>query len=143
MIQVDSTSPSLTALPGVVELQVPAELDQLLVVRTVAETIAARDDFDLDAVADVKLAVDEVSACLIAKAVPGARLDCRFALLPNTLEVVVSTTTRTAEVPNRHSFGWHVLATLTDTLAVEHFPLASDAFDISIRFTKRKTVHRQ
>jgi serine/threonine-protein kinase RsbW len=142
MIQVDSTSPLSTALPGVVELQVPTELDQLIVVRTVAETVVAREDFDLDAVADVKLAVDEASACLIARATLGARLDCRFAILPHALEVVVSTTTRTPDVPNRRSFGWHVLSTLTDTLSVEHFPLADDAFDTSIRFTKRKTVHR-
>jgi serine/threonine-protein kinase RsbW len=142
MIQVDSTSPPSTALPGVVELQVPAELGQLIVVRTVAETITAREDFDLDAVADVKLAVDEVSASLISRATPDARLDCRFALLPGSLEVVVSTTTRTSDVPNRGSFGWHVLTTLTDTLTVEHFPLTEDVFDTAIRFTKRKTVHQ-
>jgi serine/threonine-protein kinase RsbW len=142
MVQVYSASLPLTGFPGVVELQVPVGLDQLAIVRTVAETIAARENFDLDTVADVKLAVDEVSACLISRAILGARLDCRFTLLPDALEVIVSTTTCTREVPNRRGFDWHVLTALTDTLTVEHFPLAADSFDTSIRFTKRRTVRR-
>jgi serine/threonine-protein kinase RsbW len=124
----------------VVELQVPAELDQLVVVRTVAEAVAARENLDLDAVADVKLAVDEASACLISRATLGARLDCRFQLLPHALEVVVSTTTSTPDVPNRNSFGWHVLATLTDTVAVEQSRVAPGVYGTAIRFTKERAV---
>jgi serine/threonine-protein kinase RsbW len=140
MIQVDSASPPYIVSPGVVELQVPAELDQLVVVRTVAEAVAARENLDLDAVADVKLAVDEASACLISRATLGARLDCRFQLLPHALEVVVSTTTSTPDVPNRNSFGWHVLATLTDTVAVEQSRVAPGVYGTAIRFTKERAV---
>ena len=140
MIQVDSASPPYIVSPGVVELQVPAELDQLVVVRTVAEAVAARENLDLDAVADVKLAVDEASACLISRATLGARLDCRFQLLPHALEVVVSTTTATPDVPNRNSFGWHVLATLTDTVAVEQSRVAPGVYGTAIRFTKERAV---
>jgi serine/threonine-protein kinase RsbW len=143
MIRVDSASPPLTATASsVVELQVPTEVDQLAVVRTVAEAVAAREDFDLDAVADIKLAVDEASACLIGRATLGARLDCRYHPLPNALEVIVSTTTCTSEVPNRHGFGWHVLTTLTDTITVEQFPAVPDSssYVTSIRFTKTRRV---
>jgi serine/threonine-protein kinase RsbW len=146
MIQLDSAIAPLTAASSAVELQVPAEVDQLAVVRTVAEAVTARADFDLDAVADIKLAVDEASACLIGRATLGARLDCRYHLLPDALEVIVSTTTCTSDVPNRHGFGWHVLTTLTDEITVERlsaFPGSSSCITSMItliRFTKTRRV---
>jgi serine/threonine-protein kinase RsbW len=139
MIQVDSIGLTHTGSTGPVELQVPTELDQLAVVRTVAEAVAARENLDLDAVADVKLAVDEASACLISRATLGARLECRFRVLPHALEVVVSTTTVTADVPAKNSFGWHVLTTLTDTITVEQSRVAPGVFVTAIRFTKKRT----
>jgi serine/threonine-protein kinase RsbW len=138
MIQVDSADLTHTGAAGPVELQVPTELDQLAMVRTVAEAVAARENFDLDSVADVKLAVDESSACLISRATLGARLECRFRVLPQALEVVVSTTTTSAEVPNKNSFGWHVLTTLTDSLAVEQSQVTPGVYVITIRFTKER-----
>lgn len=139
MIQVDSAGLTHTGAAGPVELQVPTELDQLAVVRTVAEAVAARENFDLDAVADIKLAVDESSACLISRATLGARLECRFRVLPHTLEVVVSTTTTADDVPNENSFGWHVLTTLTDTLAVVRSQIAPDVYATALTFTKKRT----
>jgi serine/threonine-protein kinase RsbW len=139
MIQVDSTGLTHTGAAGPVELQVPTELDQLAVVRTVAEAVAARENLDLDAVADVKLAVDEASACLISRATLGARLECRFRALTHVLEVIVSTTTTTVDVPNENSFGWHVLTTLTDALTVERGRIAPDVYATAIRFTKKWT----
>jgi serine/threonine-protein kinase RsbW len=139
MIQVDSAGLTHTGAAGPVELQVPTELDQLAVVRTVAEAVAARENFDLDAVADIKLAVDESSACLISRATLGARLECRFRMLPHALEVLVSTTTTTADVPNKNSFGWHVLTTLTDTVSVEQRRIAPDVYATAITFTKKRT----
>ncbi|MDT7724547.1 MAG: serine/threonine-protein kinase RsbW [Actinomycetota bacterium] len=140
MMQVDSASPPDTVSAGTVELQVPTELDQLVVVRTVAEAVAARENLDLDAVADVKLAVDEASACLISRATLGGRLECRFRLLPHVLEVVVATTTTTPDVPNLNSFGWHILTTLTDTVTVERNRVAPGVYATGIRFTKKRTV---
>jgi serine/threonine-protein kinase RsbW len=139
MIQVDSAGTIRPTAAGPVELQVPTELDRLAVVRTVAEAVAARENLDLDSVADVKLAVDEASACLISRAILGARLDCRFRMLPHALEVVVSTTTSAPGFPNKNSFGWHVLTTLTDTVTVEHRQVAPDVYTTAIWFTKKRT----
>jgi serine/threonine-protein kinase RsbW len=141
MTQVEPSSHAEAAYRSVVELHVPTELGQLTIVRTVAESIAAREDFDLDAVADIKLAVDEACATLISRATLGARLHCRYNVLPDGLEVVISTSTCTPDVPNRNSFGWHVLTTLTDSIAVDQLPEELDhstAYATTIRFVKRK-----
>jgi serine/threonine-protein kinase RsbW len=141
MTQVEPASHAGPAYSSVIELHVPTELGQLTVVRTVAQSIASSEDFDLDAVADIKLAVDEACATLISRATLGARLNCRYNVLPGALEVVISTSTCTPDVPNKNSFGWHVLCTLTDTLTVEQLPedsADSSSYATVIRFTKKK-----
>ena len=52
------------------ELRVPASRTQLPAVRAMAGDLAMRMDFDLDAVEDLRLAVDEASATLAAVWVP-------------------------------------------------------------------------
>ncbi|MFD1051218.1 ATP-binding protein, partial [Kibdelosporangium lantanae] len=63
---------------GDIELRVPAELRYLPILRSLAATIALREDFDLDFVADFKLAVDEAGSMLVTAAYPGAELVGRF-----------------------------------------------------------------
>lgn len=51
--------------PGDVVLEVPAEPSSLRVVRMVAATVAADAGFDIDAVDDVRMAVDELCAAIL------------------------------------------------------------------------------
>ncbi|SEL01066.1 ATP-binding protein [Rhodococcus maanshanensis] len=74
-----------------IEITVPAEPDQLAVIRAVAGAVAAQRDFDPDAIADLTLAVDESCTRLIRRALPGAVLDCRFALTENGIGFRAST----------------------------------------------------
>jgi serine/threonine-protein kinase RsbW len=97
-----------------VELRVPAELENLAVLRTVVAAIGTYEDLDFDAVADLRLAVDEACTRLIRSAVPGSTL--ALVVHPRQHEVVIeaSTTCRTPDILTPGSFSWHVLSSLTD-----------------------------
>ena len=58
----------------------PAEGAYLSVLRTATAGLAARLDFTLDEIEDLRIAVDEACAMLLGQAVPGTGLDCTFTL---------------------------------------------------------------
>lgn len=57
-----------------VELHVAARLENLAMLRTLVGAIGTYEDLDFDAVADLRLAVDEVCTRLIRSATPDATL---------------------------------------------------------------------
>src|SRR5271157_4883860 len=57
-----------------VELHVAARLENLALLRTLVGAIGTFEDLDFDAVADLRLAVDEVCTRLIRSATPDATL---------------------------------------------------------------------
>lgn len=97
---------------GEVELRVAALPEQLPIVRSVAATVAMRADFDLDAVADLKLAVDEACSALITLAHGGGDLRCRLAVVDD--EFGFSVLVPADRAPSQATFGWRVLRTLAD-----------------------------
>jgi len=101
-----------------VEIRVAASVTQLPIVRGLAETLVLLSDFTLDEVADIRLAVDEVCSTLIAVAAPESNLDCWFSIGVSELLVRVTGLASTEGLPDQHSFGWHVLRTLTDSVEV-------------------------
>lgn len=82
--------------------------------RTVAADLATRADFDLDSVADLRLAVDEAAAELIAVAAPGALITATYLVEDDQMQVTVSVPAAPAATLRRDSFGWRVLTTLAD-----------------------------
>lgn len=99
-------------------VQVGANPADLPTLRVVAADFAARADFDLDTVADLRLAVDEAASELVAMATPGAVLTCVFSLDSAQLEVTSSVPVRPGATLQRDSFGWRVLTTLVDEVRV-------------------------
>lgn len=99
-----------------VEVRVAAELSQMFVLRSLAATLALRQDFDLDEVEDVKLAVDELCSALVLRASDGEQLTCRFHTKPHSVGLEASVRTDSGQPIARDTFGWRVLATLTDEL---------------------------
>ncbi|WP_133850342.1 ATP-binding protein [Labedaea rhizosphaerae] len=97
-----------------IEIRLPAEPDQLSLLRTVAGAIAMRADFDLDAIADLKIAVDEACSMLIMQAAKGAVLRCTFGTDEDGIVVQSEVATDGNEPLDDTAFGWHVLSTLTD-----------------------------
>ena len=96
----------------VVELRLPADGAYLSVLRTATAGLAARLDFTLDEIEDLRIAVDEACALLLPDAVPGASMTCFFALADRSLAVTVTVPSRTGRVPRRNTFAWTVLTAL-------------------------------
>ncbi|WP_229403052.1 ATP-binding protein [Micromonospora okii] len=108
----------LTGLPAtdddIVHLTVPADGGYLGVLRTATAGLAARLQFALDEIEDLRIAVDEACAMLLAIATRDAELECRFAVTEDALTVEVTVpTVRGATLPSESSFAWKVLTALT------------------------------
>lgn len=95
-----------------VRLRLPAIGAYLAVLRTATAGLAARLDFTLEEIEDLRIAVDEACALLLPSAVPGAELDCVFELYSDELHVTVSALTLDGAQPSRDSFAWTVLSAL-------------------------------
>jgi serine/threonine-protein kinase RsbW len=103
----------VTAGSDVVLLTVPADGAYLGVLRTAAAGLAARLQFTLDEIEDLRIAVDEACAMLIRLAAPAAPLRCRFALTDEELGVEVAVpTSAEAVLPAPTSYTWRVLTAL-------------------------------
>jgi serine/threonine-protein kinase RsbW len=96
----------------VVTVKLPAAGAYLSVLRTATAGLAARLDFTLDEIEDLRIAVDEACAMLLTQAVPGADLDCEFTLDDDSMRVAVSVLTLDGRVPSRDTFAWTVLSAL-------------------------------
>ena len=83
------TSPSIDAR-DVVELRLPADAAYLGVVRTATAGLAARLDFTIDEIEDLRIAVDEACAILLPDVVSGEFVECLFALDGEVLDVTIS-----------------------------------------------------
>ncbi|BFV57357.1 anti-sigma regulatory factor [Kitasatospora sp. CMC57] len=101
--------------PGVkdfVEVRLPAAGAYLSVLRTATAGLAARLDFTLDEIEDLRIAVDEACAILLQQAVPGSVLCCEFRLVGDSLRVTVAAPTTDGRAPERDTFAWTVLSAL-------------------------------
>ncbi len=77
-----ATAGPATAPRDQVTVRMPAEGAYLSVLRTATAGLAARLDFTLDEIEDLRIAVDEACAMLLHQAIPGSALECSFALGP-------------------------------------------------------------
>jgi len=107
-----ATAHSTVRSGDVVELRLPADGAYLSVLRTATAGLAARLDFTLDEIEDLRIAVDEACALLLPDAEPGSSMTCVFALTDHTLAVTVTVPSRTGRVPRRNTFAWTVLTAL-------------------------------
>lgn len=136
MAPVKTIEPDQDYAHPVVELRIRATPDQLSVLRALAAAIAIHEDFDLDSIADIKLAMDEACTYLIVRATPEAVLVCRLQYLNNSLRVAVSTTTTACEDTRSSAFGWHVLNALTDTIDMTREPDIDGGSVTTIEFVR-------
>ena len=102
-----------------VTLTVPAESIYLSVVRTAAAGLAARLDFTLDDIEDLRIAVDEACALLLKQARTDTHVRCEFRVDEQVLGVRASAVCDRPTVPPRDGFSWTVLAALTTSLDME------------------------
>jgi serine/threonine-protein kinase RsbW len=95
-----------------VTIQMPAEGAYLSVLRTATAGLAARLDFTLDEIEDLRIAVDEACGMLLAQAAPDASLECDFTLGEDSISIAVSARSQQARPPARDTFAWTVLSAL-------------------------------
>jgi serine/threonine-protein kinase RsbW len=132
MAELDVTATSAPALHtvgvpagatrDVVQLRLPAAGAYLSVLRTATAGLASRLDFTIDDIEDLRIAVDEACAMLLAQAVPGADLECRFELTADAIDVAVSVLTLDGQEPSRDTFAWTVLTALAGRSAARSTP---------------------
>ncbi|WP_293306602.1 ATP-binding protein [Mycolicibacterium sp.] len=136
----DAESQCAPTLRGVaaVELRVAAKLENLAVLRTVVGAVGTFSDLDFDAVADLRLAVDEACTRLIRSAAPDATLVVVVDPRDDVVVVEASAECETFDVVTPGSFSWHVLSSLTDDVATFMNPNGPDGRVFGITLTTRR-----
>lgn len=95
-----------------VTVNMPADSAYLSVLRTATAGLAARLDFTLDEIEDLRIGVDEACAMLLSQALPGTELTTEFELTPEGMRISVSVLTANGRLPARDTFAWTVLSAL-------------------------------
>lgn len=124
---------------SVVEVRTSASAALIPTIRAVASDLAARADFDLDAIADLRMAVDEACATLVDVAGPAAVLQCTFRVHYERIEVhaEIQSARHDAQL-STDTFGWRVLETLADEVSLHQDPGPSgNGTVVGIRLDKR------
>jgi serine/threonine-protein kinase RsbW len=103
--------------PADVELRLPTDGAFISVLRTATAGLAARLEFTLDDLEDVRMAVGEAAGLVLEAADEGADLTTRFWLRPRELRISVSAPAAAASAPEPESFAWTVLTTLAQHAA--------------------------
>ncbi len=101
------------------EIRLDADPFWMSPLRAFVSDFAERAAFDVDAVTDLTLAVDEAHTALITVADDSEPVIGRFALSDDSISVSVElgpNRTDTARTLSTDSYGWRVMSTLTDEL---------------------------
>jgi serine/threonine-protein kinase RsbW len=98
--------------PVEIRLIIPGKPDFLRLARLAAADAGSRAGLTFDEIEDLRIAVDEACAMLLTQAVPGADLECQFALGPDSMRISVSVLTQDGLEPSRDTFAWTVLSAL-------------------------------
>ncbi|MGW5572179.1 anti-sigma factor [Nocardia thailandica] len=126
-----------------VAVSVDAEFRQLLMLRAVGETVALVTDFPLDAVVDLRVALDEVATRLISAAVRDSVLGCEFDADAEGITVRLHTVVEVDDPLDEAGFSWHILRAITDHLTVRNHPYdaAVAGHPVEVVFGRRRAGH--
>lgn len=135
MTQVDSSGSiiggrrldSTRGQPGLaIELHTTASPVVIPLIRAVAADLAARADFALDSIDDLRMAVDDACVMLLGIAANSATLSCRFTVRPERIEAVAEVDVDDGADPlPTGSFGWRVLECLAEEVGACLLPAQS------------------
>ncbi len=124
-------APSEQGIRDRVDVRMPADGAYLSVLRTATAGLAARLDFTLDEIEDMRIAVDEACAMLLSQAIPGSDLDCGFMLGLDAMTIRVSVRCLAPQVPADDTFAWTVLTALAGSVDAQVGP--GDVLSIVLR----------
>lgn len=114
-----ATPPETAHARADVELRLPADGAYVSVLRTTTAALAARLDFTIDDIEDLRIAVGEASAMVLPQADIASDLHCRFFLRPGELTVSVGVDVTSPVRPDFDSFAWQVLTTLASGASID------------------------
>ena len=123
------------------ELEISGRAQSWLVptVRMLAADLAGRADFDVEAITDLRLAVDEACVTLIHLSNPDAQLHCRFAVDADRIDISVQVDPRDpGSRVNTAGFGWRILSGLVDEVNTES--IADGHARLGIHLVKRQSL---
>ena len=95
-----------------VELRLPADSAFVSVLRTTTAGLAARADFTLDEIEDLRIAVGEASALVLPESVTGGDLVAEYFLGGAELTVRITVSSDRQVQLDEDTFAWQVLDTL-------------------------------
>ncbi len=136
--ETETPAVDLTGIRDAVSVRLPAVSAYLSVLRTATAGLAARLDFTLDQIEDLRIAVDEACAMLLRHAVPGTDLIAEFELTGQEMTVRVEVNTLGVSSPNREDFAWMVLTALADDVDA----ISDHADHLAIVLRKRRSTAR-
>jgi len=137
-VMADGEFPPGREVKDQVTIQMPAEGAYLSVLRTATAGLAARLDFTLDEIEDLRIAVDEACGMLLGQAAPGATLECDFTLGPDRISIAITAPSQQPRPPSRDTFAWTVLSALAGTVDSR----LGDDDQVSIVLRKRRETLR-
>lgn len=108
--------PSSALRPHEVEIRTLASMDRVPGIRAMAADMAMREDFDLDAISDLRLAVEEACATVLANADPNSELLCRLLVSQKQVEVSAHVTLPSDREPTVGPLSLRILRTLSDSV---------------------------
>jgi len=104
-----------------IDLAVPAEPEYVGLIRSTAAHIAAHADLTIDAIDDLRLAVDEAFAVLIAHKPQSGVVSIQFKIQAKRLDIEL-TGPAGSPPPDKSSFAWTVLSALVHEVSTHTSP---------------------
>ena len=116
-----------------VTLTIPADGAYLSILRTATAGVAARLDFTLDGIEDLRMAVDEACALLLPQSKADSNLHCAFDVGESSLTIAVTAESLSPKPPRRDGFAWTVLTALTTDVDA-----SVDGSSVTLRLTRER-----
>jgi serine/threonine-protein kinase RsbW len=116
-----------------VTLTIPADGAYLSILRTATAGVAARLDFTLDGIEDLRMAVDEACALLLPQSKAESNLRCAFDVGESSLTIAVTAESSSPKPPRRDGFAWTVLTALTTEVDA-----TVDGSSVTLRLTRER-----
>ncbi|MGH3366646.1 MAG: anti-sigma factor [Nocardioidaceae bacterium] len=119
-----------------VTLTIPADGAYVSILRTATAGLAARLDFTLDGIEDLRMAVDEACALLLPQSAAESELHCGFEVGADSLTIEVTAQSSSPKPPRRDGFAWTVLTALTTAVDA-----TVDNSSVTVRLTREREGH--